>query len=329
MTTAVLPGIALAPATEVRPGSVLDLIGNTPLIPLRKVAADLAPGVEVYGKAEWYNPGGSVKDRAALWMIRDGERRGQLRPGMRIVDATSGNTGIAYATVGNVLGYEVTLAMPENASPERKRTLRALGAELLLTDAQQGLDLAIETIRELVAARPEAYFYPDQYNNPANVQAHYETTGPEIWQQTGGQVTHFVAGLGTSGTFMGAGRRLMEFNERIQLIGMQPDGPYHAIEGVKHMATTTQVPGIYDPAFADGIVEVTSEAAFEMARCLARVEGLMVGISAAANVVAALEVARQIERGVVVTILCDSASKYLSDRFWEETGSVCVDGDGI
>ncbi len=329
MASAVLPGIALKSQTETHPRSLLDLVGNTPLIPLRNIAPDLAPGVQVYAKAEWYNPGGSVKDRPALWMIRDGEQRGLLRPGMRIADATSGNTGIAYATIGAVLGYEVTLAMPENASPERKRTLRALGAELLLTDAQQGMDLAITTIRELVAAHPEAYFYPDQYNNPANVQAHYETTGPEIWQQTGGQVTHFVAGLGTSGTFMGGGRRLRELNERIQLIGMQPDGPYHAIEGVKHMATTTMVPGIYDPAFPDHIVEVRSETAFEMARCLARTEGLMVGISAAANVAAALEVARQLEHGVVVTVLCDSASKYLSDRFWEEAGGSCLDGEGI
>ncbi len=328
MATALETRISPSTEVELRPQFVLDLIGNTPLIPLRKIAPDLPPSVEVYGKAEWYNPGGSVKDRAALWMIRDGEASGQLRPGMRIADATSGNTGIAYATVGAVLGYPVTLAMPENASPERKRILRALGAELILTDAQQGMDLAITTIRELVAARPEAYFYPDQYNNPTNVEAHYETTGPEIWQQTSGRVTHFVAGLGTSGTFMGVGRRLRELAPAIELIGMQPDGPYHAIEGVKHMATTAMVPGIYDPGFANRIVEIRSETAFDVARCLARTEGLLVGISAAANVAAALEVARGIEEGVVVTILCDSASKYLSDRFWEEDGP-CIGGDGI
>ena len=329
MTMTLRSASTLSPAAAVSEHPLLELIGNTPLIPLRRIEAGLAPGVEVYGKAEWYNPGGSVKDRAALWMIRDGERRGLLRPGMRIADATSGNTGIAYATVGAVLGYKVTLAMPENASPERKRILRALGAELLLTDAQQGMDAAVHTIRELVAARPDEYFYPDQYNNPANVEAHSETTGPEIWHQTGGHVTHLVAGLGTSGTFMGAGRRLRELNPQLRLVGMQPDGPYHAIEGVKHMATTGMVPGIYDPHFADEIVEIRSETAFETARCLARVEGLLVGISAAANVAAALEVARSLEQGTVVTILCDSASKYLSDHFWEETDTLCADGAGI
>jgi len=305
------------------------MIGNTPLIPLHMIASDLAPDVELYGKAEWYNPGGSVKDRAALYMIREGERSGALRPNMRIADATSGNTGIAYATIAAVLGYKVTLAMPENATPERIRILRALGAELLLTDAQQGMDLAIKTIRKLVTDQPNVYFYPDQYNNLANSEAHYQTTGPELWCQTGGRITHFVAGLGTSGTFMGAGQRLREYNPQIRLIGMQPDGPYHAIEGVKHMATTTMVPGIYDPRFPDSIVEIASETAFEMARCLARMEGLMVGISAAANVAAAIEVARGLDQGVVVTILCDSASKYLSDRFWEEPEVACIGGDGI
>lgn len=318
-----------SPQRYLRSQSALDLVGNTPLVSLRKIAPELAPGVELYAKAEWFNPGGSVKDRAALYMIRDGERRGLLRPGMRIADATSGNTGIAYATIAAVLGYRVTLAMPENASPERKRTLRALGAELILTDAQQGMDLAIQTIREIVAADPTTFFYPDQYNNPANIQAHYETTGPEIWEQTSGHVTHFVAGLGTSGTFMGVGRRLRELGGDISLIAMQPDGPYHAIEGVKHMATTGLVPGIYDPTFPDRIVEVASETAFQMARHLARTEGLLVGVSAAANVAAAVEVARGLEHGTVVTVLCDSASKYLSERFWEETDSLHLNGDGI
>jgi cysteine synthase B len=309
--------------------TLLDLVGNTPLIRLRNVAADLPPAVEVYAKAEWYNPGGSVKDRAALWMIRAGERSGALRPGMRIADATSGNTGIAYATIGAALGYGVTVAMPDNASPERKRVLRSLGAEMLLTDAVDGMDRAIRTIRELVAAEPERYFYPDQYNNLANVEAHYESTGPEIWEQTAGRITHFVAGLGTSGTFMGTGRRLREFEPTIRLLGMQPDSSMHAIEGVKHMATTTMVPGIYNPDFPDGLVEVTTEEAYAMTRCLGRLEGLLVGISSGANVAAALKVARQLDQGVLVTILCDSAAKYLSDRFWDESGGECVGGDGI
>jgi cysteine synthase B len=311
-----------------RRSALLDLVGNTPLLRLARVAPDLPPGVELYGKAEWYNPGGSVKDRPALAMIRDGERTGQLRPGVRIADATSGNTGIAYATIGAALGYGVTLALPANASPERKRILRALGAELILTDPLEGMDQAIRTIRALVAEQPDLYFYPDQYNNPANVQAHYETTGAEIWNQTEGRITHFVAALGTCGTFVGVGRRLREERSRVRLVSVQPDGPYHAIEGVKHLATTALVPGIYDPSLADATVEVSSEEAFEMARYLARAEGLMVGISAAANVAAALRVARQLDQGVVVTILCDGAAKYLSDRFWDEPG-VCADGGGI
>jgi len=300
--------------------TALDLIGDTPLLRLTCLSADLPPGVELYAKAEWYNLGGSVKDRPALWMIRDGERRGLLRPGMRIADATSGNTGIAYATIGAALGYGVTLALPANASPERRRTLRALGAALILTDPAEGMDLAIATIRQLVAREPERYFYPDQYSNPANPLAHYETTGPEIWRQTGGRVTHFVAALGTSGTFMGVTRRLRELNPAVRAIAVQPDGPYHALEGVKHMASTRLVPAIYDPATPDAMLEVSSEAAFAMARRLAREEGLLVGISAAANVSAALRVARDLRSGVVVTILCDSANRYLSERFWEEPG---------
>jgi cysteine synthase B len=296
----------------------LDLIGNTPLLHLANIADDLPPEVDIYAKAEWYNLGGSVKDRPALWMIRDGEEKGLLRPGMRIADATSGNTGIAYATVGAALGYGVTLALPSNASAERKRTLRALGAELILTDAGDGTDGAIMAIRERIGREPGSYFYPDQYNNPANPRAHYESTGPEIWQQTGEQVTHFVAALGTSGTFMGTGRRLREYRPDIQLIAVQPDSPYHALEGVKHMETTRLIPGIYDETQADETLVVTSEAAFSMARRMARREGLLVGISAAANVVAALHVARRLRSGVVVTILCDSAARYLSERFWEE-----------
>jgi S-sulfo-L-cysteine synthase (O-acetyl-L-serine-dependent) len=309
--------------------AALDLIGNTPLIELQQLRTGLAPGVRVLAKAEWYNPGGSVKDRAALAMIREGERTGALRPGMTIADATSGNTGIAYATVGAILGYGVALAIPANASPERVRILKALGAELLLTDAQQGMDLSVRTIRELVATDPERYFYPDQYNNAANVRAHYNTTGPEIWEQTEGQVTHFVAALGTSGTFMGTGRRLRELNPAVQLIAVQPDGPYHALEGVKHMATTGMVPGIYDSALQNDVIEVASEEAFAMARRLARQEGLLVGISAAGNVAAALRVARELEAGVVVTILCDSAAKYLSERFGDENAEKVAGGEGI
>jgi cysteine synthase B len=305
--------------------SPLDLIGNTPL--LRLSFADLPPGVAIFAKAEWYNLGGSVKDRPALWMIRGGEASGALRPGMRIADATSGNTGIAYATIGAALGYPVTLALPANASIERIRTLRALGAELILTDPAEGTDLAITTIRELVATDPGRYFYPDQYNNPANPQAHYESTAPEIWRQTEGRVSHFVAALGTSGTFMGTARRLREYNPSVGLIAVQPDSPYHALEGVKHMLSTRLVPGIYDSALADAMLEVTSEEAFSMARRLARSEGLLVGISAAANVAAALRVARDLRQGAVVTILCDSAARYLSERFWEETD--LVEGAGI
>lgn len=298
--------------------TVLTLVGNTPLVHLAHVAPDLPPGVALYAKAEWYNPGGSVKDRPALWMIRDGIERGALRPGMRIADATSGNTGIAYATIGAALGYGVTLAMPANASPERRATLQALGAEVILTDAAEGVDESIAVIRNLIDQHPDRYFYPDQYSNPANPQAHYETTGVEIWQQTGGSVTHFVAALGTSGTFMGTSRRLREYAPAVQLVAVQPDSPYHALEGVKHMATTSHVPAIFDSSRPDKTLVVTSEEAFTMARRIARREGLLVGISAAANVAAAVRVAQQIERGVVVTILCDSAARYLNNPLWQE-----------
>ena len=317
-------------AQQLAPGAgaaLPDLVGNTPLLRLARVAA-LPPGVELYAKAEWYNPGGSVKDRPALAMIRAGEQSGQLQRGMRIADATSGNTGIAYATLGAALGYKVTLALPANASPERKRILRSLGAELILTDPMDGTDGAIRTIRALVAEHPGRFFYPDQYNNPANAQSHYDTTAPEILAQTGERITHFVAALGTCGTFTGVGRRLRADKPGVRLLAVQPDGPYHALEGVKHLPTTALVPGIYDPSLADATIEVTSEQAFAMARCLARTEGLMVGISAAANVAAALRVAGELAEGVVVTILCDSAAKYLSDRFWDEPAD-CVAGEGI
>lgn len=298
--------------------SVVDLVGNTPLLRLRQLAPDLSPHVALYAKAEWYNPGGSVKDRPALWMIRAGERAGLLRPDVRIADATSGNTGIAYATLGAALGYGVTLAMPANASPARKHILQALGAELLLTDPLEGMDGAIYAIRQLVKQHPERYFYPDQYHNPANPESHYQTTGAEIWRQTEGQVSHFVAALGTCGTFTGTGRRLRAENPKVSLVAVQPDGPYHALEGVKHLPTASFVPGIYDASLADTVEQVSSEAAFAMARQLARSEGLMVGVSAAANVVAALRVARSLREGVVVTVLCDGAAKYLTMPFWED-----------
>ncbi|MGE0100917.1 MAG: PLP-dependent cysteine synthase family protein [Blastocatellales bacterium] len=294
--------------------SLLDLIGNTPLIKLHHLVEN--PRVEIFGKAEWANPGGSVKDRPALRMIREGERSGALTRGKTIIDATSGNTGIAYAMIGAALGYSVRLCLPKNASEERKRILRAYGADLVLTDPLSGSDGAITVAREIVAGDPERYFYPDQYNNPANWMAHYETTGPEIFSQTGGRITHFVAGLGTSGTFMGAGRRLREMKPGIRLISMQPDSPFHGLEGLKHMETAI-VPGIYDSGLADEVVEVSTEEAFESVRRLAREAGWFVGISAAANVAAAMRVAREIDEGVIVTILCDDGSKYLSDKLWE------------
>jgi cysteine synthase B len=307
----------VSPQLAVRHGhSVLDLIGNTPLLSFKRVAEAVAP-VRVYAKAEWYNPGASVKDRAAMNMILDGERRGLLTPDKTIIDATSGNTGIAYAMIAAERGYKLTLALPKNASPERKQCLRAYGAELILTDPTEGTDGAQRYVRDLVAASPKRYFYPDQYNNDANWQAHYQTTGVEIWRQTGGQVTHFVTGLGTSGTFMGVSRRLKDFNSEVQCISMQPDAPLHGLEGLKHMPTAL-VPGIYDPTLADEQIAVATEDAHRMVVRLAREEGLLVGVSSGANLVAALEVAKRLKDGVVVTIFCDSAAKYLSEPFWEE-----------
>ncbi len=297
--------------------SALDLIGNTPLIRLEKVAAELPAGVTLAAKAEWLNPGGSVKDRPALAMIRDGIARGVLTPRKTILEATSGNTGIALAMIGAALGYRVELCLPENASPERKRILNAYGATTILTDPMQGSDGAIREARRRYAADPERYFYSDQYSNDANWRAHYETTAPEIWAQTSGQVTHFVAGLGTSGTFMGTGQRLREYNSAIRLVAMQPDSPYHGLEGLKHMASAI-VPPIYDADFADEQMVVPTEDAYAMVKRLAREEGLLVGISAAANVVASLAIARNLISGTVVTIFCDGADKYLSERFWDE-----------
>ncbi len=296
--------------------SIIDLIGNTPLLRLRRITpADTR--VEVYAKAEWYNPGGSVKDRPALNMILDGERTGRLTEGKTILDATSGNTGIAYAMIGAACGYPVTLCLPLNANEERKRLLRAFGAELVLTDPRLSSDGAILKARELYAQSPDTYFYPDQYNNDANWRAHYETTGPEIWRQTDGRVTHFVTGLGTSGTFMGVGRFMRDYHPKVKLISMQPDSPFHGLEGLKHMETAI-VPGIYDAGLADSSIEVGTEEAHAMVKRLARDEGVLVGISSAANLIAALKVAEELDEGVVVTIFCDNGDRYLSERFWEE-----------
>jgi S-sulfo-L-cysteine synthase (O-acetyl-L-serine-dependent) len=291
--------------------SLESYIGNTPLIRLRNVTRNLPSGVEVLVKAEHLNPGGSVKDRAALAMILAGERSGRLQAGQTILDATSGNTGIAYGMIGAARGYPVTICLPKNASQQRKQILRSYGVELIETDPLQATDGAQAVARELFATEPEKYFYADQYNNPANWRAHYETTAPEIWEQTAGHITHFIAGLGTSGTFVGTSRRLKELNPAIQVISMQPDSPFHGLEGLKHMATAL-VPGIYDPQLADENVAVATEAGRQMAGRLAREEGLLVGASSGANVFAALRLARSLPTGsVVVTILCDSGEKYL------------------
>src|SRR5438105_14392781 len=293
------------------PGSsVLDMIGRTPLVRLHQFERE-TPGVELYAKAEWQNPGGSVKDRAAARMILDGEASGKLTPGKTILDATSGNTGIAYAMVGAARGYQVKLCVPGNASPERKLTLRALGAELILTNPLEGgTDGAIREARRLYADDPDKYFYPDQYNNDANWRAHYDTTGPEIIEQTNGRLTHFVAGLGTSGTFVGTGRRLREFNSAIRLISFQPDASFHGLEGLKHMESAI-VPGIYDATLADEDLRVDSERAYEMVRRLAREEGLLAGISSGAALAVMLQVAQSLDRGVMVTVFPDGAAKYL------------------
>ncbi|MDX6380022.1 MAG: hypothetical protein QOI57_1046 [Rubrobacteraceae bacterium] len=293
-----------------------DLVGNTPLLELPGISREV-PGVSIFGKAEWYNPGGSVKDRPALWMIRDGERSGLLTPGKIILDATSGNTGIAYAWIGASLGYKVKLCMPKNASEERKKILRAYGVEVVLTDPGEGSDGAIREARRLHAEDPEKYFYPDQYTNPANPRAHYESTGPEIWDQTEGEVTHFVAGLGTSGTFVGTATRLKEYNPEIKVVSFEPDSPFHGLEGMKHMASAI-VPEIYDPTIADENLGTSTEEAYDMVKRIAREEGILVGISSGAAVATSLRVARELESGVIVTVLCDSADKYLSESFWEE-----------
>jgi len=300
--------------TDRAASSVCDLIGRTPLVRLRHFERE-TPGVELYAKAEWQNPGGSVKDRAAYRMILDGEKSGRLRPGLTIVDATSGNTGIAYAMVGAARGYQVKLCLPENASPERKLILRAFGVELVLTDPLEGTDGAIREVRRMVAEDPDRYFYPDQYSNDSNWRAHFDTTGPEIIEQTSGRITHFVAGLGTSGTFMGTGRALRRFNPDVRLTSFQPDSPFHGLEGLKHMATA-MVPRIYDSTLADEDLGIASEDAYALVRRLAREEGLLVGISSGAALAAALMVARRLSEGVVGTVFPDGAEKYFSESFW-------------
>jgi cysteine synthase B len=304
--------------------SILERIGNTPLVRLDGLTEHL-PGVQILGKAEWANPGGSVKDRAASSIVLDAQQRGLIEFGQSggrgLLDATSGNTGIAYAMLGAALHFPVTLCMPSNVSPERKKYLAAYGAEVLWTSPADGSDGAIRKARELTAAEPGRYFYADQYSNEQNWRAHYRTTANEIWRQTEGQVTHFVAGLGTSGTFMGTTRRLRELNPAIRCVSMQPDSPFNGLEGLKHMATAI-VPAIYDPALADANLEMPTETAYAMAKRLARTHGLLVGVSAAGAVAAALQLGEEAaaagREAVIVTILCDSAEKYMSERFWQE-----------
>jgi S-sulfo-L-cysteine synthase (O-acetyl-L-serine-dependent) len=302
-------------ARPIAPVSIIDLIGRTPLIRLRAFGADL-PGIELYAKAEFQNPGGSVKDRAAASILREARRAGRLHEGVTILDATSGNTGIAYAMISAAHGYRLKLCMPANVTPERTRTLKAYGAELVLTDPMEGTDGAIREARRLFAADPQHYYYADQYNNDANWRAHYDTTGPEIIEQTEGRITHFVAGLGTSGTFMGVGRRLREFNPDVQLISVQPDSPMHGVEGLKHMETAIR-PGIYDDTLADEAARVTTERAYAFTRRLASEEGMLVGVSSGAALAAALDLAERVGEAVIVMVFPDSGTRYLTERFWE------------
>jgi cysteine synthase B len=296
--------------------NILDLVGNTPLLELKKISRETG-GVSIYAKAEFCNPSGSVKDRAARAMILKGIESGALGPGKTIIDATSGNTGIAYAMIGAALGFPVTLYLPANASAERKRIMRSYGAVIVETSPLESSDGAFLAARAAAAAEPERYFYPNQYHNDANWLSHYETTGPEIWEQTGGRLTHFICGMGTSGSFMGISRRLKDCNRDIRAAAVQPDSPFHGIEGTKHMGSTLK-PGFYDESWPDEFVEVDTEGAYAMTRRLAGEEGVFAGISSGANVLAALRLARTLPPGsVVVTLLCDSGSRYLSDSFWE------------
>lgn len=323
--SAVTPQLSRRTLGQVLGNTQLERVGNTPLIRLARVASEV-PGAQILGKAEWTNPGGSVKDRPALNIVREAELSGQLGNGKTLLDATSGNTGIAYAMIGAARDFPVELCMPSNVSLERKRILQAYGAKIVFTDPSDGSDGAIRRAQEIYAASPEKYFYADQYSNDANWRAHYHTTANEIWKQTEGRLTHFVATLGTSGTFVGCTRRLRELNPAVQCISLQPDSPFHGLEGLKHMATAI-VPRIYDPSLADEDHGISTEAAYEMVKRLAREEGLLVGISSGGALVGALELARRLEssgwieehgEAVIVTVLPDSADKYLSERLWEE-----------
>jgi len=309
--------VAPRPSATHRTPAVVSLIGHTALVPLTRITDGFPDGVRLAVKLEGLNPGGSVKDRAALFIIREALRNGSLSPGRTLVDATSGNTGIAYAMLGAALGFRVHLALPADVSPERVQILLAYGAQLTLTDPASGTDGARQAIRELAADQPEKYFHADQYNNPANPLAHYATTGPEIWLETGGAITHFVAGLGTAGTMMGTGRYLKERNPRVQLVGVQPESPQHGISGLKHLGTA-DAPRIYDPGLLDQIAEVSTSEAEAMASRLARHEGLFVGISAGAAVVASSRVGRGLDEGLVVALLPDGGFKYSSAPFWAE-----------
>ncbi|MGC1786586.1 MAG: cysteine synthase family protein [Terriglobales bacterium] len=319
-------------ANRLKGEAVLAGIGNTPLLPLNALFDGLLevngtnehPSIQLLGKAEWYNPGGSVKDRAAASIVARARQSGKLAPGKILLDSTSGNTGIAYAMLGAALGFPVTLCVPENVSPERKRILQAYGANIIYTDPAEGSDGAIKIARQYAERHPDLYFYADQYSNDANWRAHYETTANEIWQQTEGRVTHFVAMLGTTGTFVGTTRRLKELNPEIRCISLQPNAAFHGIEGAKHLPSAI-LPRIYDPSLADDNLEITTEDAHAMARRLAREQGLLVGVSSAAAVVGSLEVIRHLperprqnQHATIVTILCDSGEKYLSERFWHE-----------
>jgi cysteine synthase B len=323
--TATVSGSAPSPspshrkAASTRGEAVLAQIGNTPLLGLDALTGDF-PTVELLGKAEWHNPGGSVKDRAAARIVSEARCSGQLGPGKILLDSTSGNTGIAYAMLGAALGFPVTLCVPENVSPERKRILQAYGANIIYTDPAEGSDGAIKIARQYAAQHPDLYFYADQYSNDANWRAHYDTTANEIWQQTQGRITHFVAMLGTTGTFVGATRRLKELNPKIRCISLQPDSAFHGIEGAKHLPSAI-VPRIYDSSLADENLEISTEAAHAMARRLASEQGLLLGVSAAAAVVGSLQIIEALkkeQRATIVTILCDSGEKYLSERFWHE-----------
>lgn len=298
--------------------SLAEAVGNTPLLPLRRLTARLNPRVQVYAKAEWFNPGGSVKDRPARSILYAALASGELGEGRRLLDSTSGNMGISYATLGAAMGVPVTLAIPRNASPERLNILRTLGAELVLSDPLEGSDGAIEVARQIAADAPERFFYANQYNNPVNWQAHFETTGPEIWAQTGAAVTHLIAGLGTTGTITGTTRYLRERNSDLQSIAVQPDSPFHGLEGLKHIPSSLE-PGIYDPHLPDQTVMVPTEAAQKMTLRLAREEGLFVGVSSGAAALAALQLAAELDHGTLVVVFPDAGYKYLSERFWEAT----------